>query len=210
MPPQLIARHPDHPEGEAFNFDDVYKVAQAVFLGNQFFPFQLQDQWDAPVNDRRNSSDGAMEQWFGYDEDPREYERRRRGYEREPPFFENRSWDGYGRRDGDPPRAAAPSIETNVVHFKDQDRDDEDREIDSLMDKIHGFSPHEHSYATLLRLSTDGEAMSNFFVTHPVLMNVVDSRGDRNLTAYSFLVIVRWWTAWQWTRLIVPWHAWRI
>jgi len=92
-----------------------------------------------------------MERWFGYDEDPREYEHGRRGYEhgreRDPPYFESR--DGYGRQVGDPPRTAAPNVETKVVRFKDQDRDDEDRELDSLMDKIHGLSPRERSYATL-------------------------------------------------------------
>ncbi|KAH9963633.1 hypothetical protein BC827DRAFT_1154481 [Russula dissimulans] len=141
------AHHPLLSEGEAFNFDDVYKVAWVVFTGNQFFPFQLQDRWNGAMNDRgiRGGSGRVMARWFGNEEDPREYEHGRREYEHErehdPPYAEFRSRDGYGRRDGDPPR--------HFVRFKDQDKKDDDCELDDLMDKRNGLSLRERSYAAL-------------------------------------------------------------
>ena len=156
MTSRLIAKNPDHVEGDAYNYNDVYKVARTVFSGNQFFPLQLQNQWEVPANSKRSDAGRAMERRFGYDEeDPREYNRGRhtqeydREHERDPPPFDYRPRDSYNRRDAEPPCTTAPSVETKIVQFTDQKRESEDREIDGLVGQMYGLSPRDRSYATL-------------------------------------------------------------
>ena len=48
-----------------------------------------------------------------------------------------------------PARAPGPSIETRTVRFKEPTREEEDRELDELMDKLHGLSIRERTYAVL-------------------------------------------------------------
>ena len=46
-------------------------------------------------------------------------------------------------------RAPGPSVETRTVHVKEPTREEEDRELDDLMNKLHGLSIRERSYAVL-------------------------------------------------------------
>ena len=46
-------------------------------------------------------------------------------------------------------RASGPATETRTVHVKQPTREEEDRELDDLMKKLHGLSIREQSYAVL-------------------------------------------------------------
>ena len=145
---RLIAKHPDQPSGVYFDYLDVYRVARATFSGNHLLGFELDDAWDEPQSFRPNRSERARERWLDEDErdsrraDPRQHERRRlpsptRYTAREPSLR---------RIDSQPPQ---PEAETKVVRFKDTTREEEDREIDDLMERMHGLSVREKSYAML-------------------------------------------------------------
>ena len=72
--------------------------------------------------------------------------------ERSPPRAHDRSLPH--ARDPSPPRARPPSpprpsVETRTVRFKEPTREEEDRELDDLMEKLHGLSIRERSYAVL-------------------------------------------------------------
>ncbi|KAI9429881.1 hypothetical protein H4582DRAFT_2088124 [Lactarius indigo] len=64
----------------------------------------------------------------------------------------NRPPETYARAPEPPhPRthAPGPSVETKTVRFKEPTREEEDRELEDLMDKMHGLSMRERSYAVL-------------------------------------------------------------
>ena len=53
------------------------------------------------------------------------------------------------RREPEQPYIPAPNIKTRTVRFKEPARDDDDREMEELLDKMHGLSVHEQAYAHL-------------------------------------------------------------
>ena len=137
---RLIAKHPDQPSSAYFNYLDVYRVARVTFTGNHLLDFELGNAWDKPQSFRPDHSERARERWLNEDErdsrraDPRQHEQRclplpTRYTVQEP---------SHRRTDSQPPQ---PEAETKVVRFKDTTREEEDREIDDLMERMHGLSP---------------------------------------------------------------------
>jgi hypothetical protein len=168
---RLIAKHPEQPEGKAFYYEDVLKVARAVFSGDHWSLFQVPDQQDPYANTRRRGADRSLERWFGpEDRDPRGPDRDQRAPEREreppipeylpretaryqeaeePVFPEFRARESLGRREVDAPRAFTPQVETKTVRFKDPLRADEGREIEDLVNQMHSMSVRDRAYAAL-------------------------------------------------------------
>ncbi|KAH9065026.1 hypothetical protein EDB87DRAFT_1756383 [Lactarius vividus] len=224
LSPRLLAKFPDQPIGQPYNFNEVFKIARAAFSSSPFFPIQLQERWDQLNNYERTLGRG-----YGLsDRDPRGLGHEERERNRKPLFnFNSRDaharpeysrsdlvrpdWD-FGRvlptqphvrmpdpvysRVPEPPYAHAcasepytrvpnlpatyapkppyarvpnpsyihaldlhhahthtpldvphtrthvptPTIETKTVRFKEPTREEEDRELDELMDKMHGLS----------------------------------------------------------------------
>ena len=50
-------------------------------------------------------------------------------------------------RASSPTRDRGPTVETRTVRFKEPTREDEDRELEELMDKLHGLSIRDRNYA---------------------------------------------------------------
>ena len=150
LAPYLFAKSPDLPAGTAYDYEDVLKVARAVFSRSSFFPFQHRDQWDEYP--RTRSSERSFGRWFGRDEpDPRETERSRCHVERdrECPALKYRSRDSYDRRQIDAPRARTPRVETRMIPSNGPTREEEDQELVDMIVQIHGLNVREKAYAVL-------------------------------------------------------------
>jgi hypothetical protein len=145
---RLIAKHPDQPSTVYFDYLDVYRVARATFSGNHLLDFEPSDSWDEPQGPRTNRLERTRERWLDEDEqgprkaDFRAYERRRPP---SPTRYAVRE-ASYRHSDFRPPQ---PEAETKVVRFKEPTREEEDREMDDLMERMHGLSVREKSYAML-------------------------------------------------------------
>ena len=140
MTSRLIAMNPYQRQDEAFHYQDVFKVARAVFTG----PHKWQDQWYEPVG-RRNKN---AERWVDFeDEDPRELVHIRRTREREPQPFGRQPRERH--HEGEPFRTATPDVETKVLRLKNPLREGEDKEVDELLDRMDGLSLRDREYATL-------------------------------------------------------------
>src|SRR6266702_4109757 len=160
LSPRLIAKHPDQSIDQPYSLEDVYKAARAVFTPSTFLPIQLQDHWNQ-FPTRLARPERLTERWIGqYGRDPRAPNQEGRRRDREP-FFDFNPRDTYVRPERDtmhatnhlprapsPPRNPAPA-ETRTVRFVEPTREEEDRELDELMDKMHGLSVRERSYAVL-------------------------------------------------------------
>ena len=147
---RLIAKHPDQPAGVHFDYLDVYRVARATFSGNHLLDLELDDPWEEPQSLRSSRLERTRERWLDSEErDPRGADPSHRIYERRrPPSPVNYvPWDSHLRRtDTRPP---PPEMETKVVRFKEPAWEEEDREMEDLMKRMHGLSVHEESYAVL-------------------------------------------------------------
>ena len=146
---RLIAKHPDQPAGVYFDYLDVYRVARATFSGNHLLDFEPGDPWDEPGL-RGNRSERPRERWLDQDErDPRRSDPSFRTFERQrplsPPIHTPRDTH-YRRSEAQPP---PPEVATKIVRFKEPSREDEDREMDDLMERMHGLSVREKPYAML-------------------------------------------------------------
>ena len=156
MSSRLIAMRPEQPVHQPFDYQDVLRIARAVFRGNNVPPFDQLDLWDhSPAGGY-----GMMHTsrpWFGQDErDPRESDRDWRARERKLPSSEHsrtvesfgrwgpeehpeyRTRENLGRRGGEEP--FFPEYRT---------REEECREIDDLVNQLRGMSARDRSYATL-------------------------------------------------------------
>ncbi len=169
---RLVAKFPDQAIGQPYGFEDVFKIARVIFASSPFVPFELQERWDRFIAPQP-SSERPYGRGFGQtDRDPRAPDHEGRGRDREP-YLDFNPRDAFARSDWDlgrtnlpraraptpprapsppraaPPRAPGPSIETKTVRFKEPSREEEDRELDDLMDKMHGLNIRERAYAVL-------------------------------------------------------------
>jgi hypothetical protein len=123
MTARLIAKHLDQSEGRAFDCQDLFKMARAVFTGQQFFS-PWQDQWDD----------------YG-DRDPRERDDLLRTHERELRPLGRRTRECY--QEEDPFSLAAP------VRYKDPSRNNKNKVVDDLLDQMSSLSLCDHPCPTL-------------------------------------------------------------
>ncbi|KAH9960603.1 hypothetical protein BC827DRAFT_1268006 [Russula dissimulans] len=123
----LIAKHPEQPCRQAFDLKEVLKIALAIFTGDE--PLMAEEQWE--VSHSINTPDRLL---HSYDDGHVSY---------------NYSlMDDLDPLHNEEPHQRAQA-ETWTVHFKEQTRKDEDRELDNL-DKSHllasefipPFDPH--------------------------------------------------------------------
>jgi hypothetical protein len=49
MSSHLFGQHLKQPKGRAFDYEDVFDMAQVVFTGEASFPSQWQDHWEEPA-----------------------------------------------------------------------------------------------------------------------------------------------------------------
>ncbi|KAH8977017.1 hypothetical protein EDB92DRAFT_1822827 [Lactarius akahatsu] len=193
LSPRLLAKFPDQPIGQPYNFNEVFKIARAAFSSSPFFPIQLQERWDQLNNYERSLAHEER----GRDREPFFNFNSRDAYARpeyarpdlarpdwdfrrvpptqpharvpEPPYARAADLppahapDPYARPEAHPrapdpyarvpdpsharAHAPAPTVETKTVRFMEPTREEEDRELDDLMDKMHGLSMRERSYA---------------------------------------------------------------
>jgi hypothetical protein len=139
---RLIAKQPDKPRGQAFDYKDVLKIARAIFSGDDDFLLQ-----EPPP--RHYDSDRARE---------RRTERHGRDRTRAPLSFEGQEPGDEeapleDEDDYEPPRRghrySSPRVETRTVRFQGQSRDEEDRELDELITQLHSLSVRDTAYARL-------------------------------------------------------------
>ena len=138
---RLIAKKPDKPKGKAFDFDDVFDTARAIFSGDDDFFLQ-----DLPP--RRHESSRARKT----DRDGRAS---KRGRPREPSTSEDQdSDDDYETAQSDQEqrssrgqRRSSPRVETKTVRFQDRRRKNED--LEDMIGRLHDLSVRDREYAIL-------------------------------------------------------------
>ncbi|KAH8996031.1 hypothetical protein EDB92DRAFT_1942973 [Lactarius akahatsu] len=163
MLPRLLGKYPDRSAKQPYDFEEVFKITQAVFTtftASPFFPIQLQERWEQSTPHYARSERPAK-RWFGQSElDPQlpDHEGCRRERDH---FLDYNPRDAFARPDWDipchtnpPPRAPSPPRNTipsepKTVRFTEPTREEEDHELYELMDKMHGLSVRERTYAVL-------------------------------------------------------------
>lgn len=148
---RLIAKHPRQPTDVYFDYLEVYKVARLALRANHVLDVELDDSWDEPRSLRGKRSDSAQERWLDQEErDPRGADLDYRTYERR----RHRSPIDFTLRDTqhqrfDARRSPLPETETKAIKFKEPTREEEDRELEDLIRRMHKLSTCEESYAVL-------------------------------------------------------------
>ena len=154
MTARLFVWCPRHATDEAFPFADVFDVACTTFKGLHQLSLLLAELWHLPTGLR--ASEHATNRPDDRDlrdlnrhhcTDEREYREPDRGWRA--PDREPYLQDLPLRREPEQPYILAPNIETRTVRFKEPARDDDDREMEELLDKMHGLSVRERAYAHL-------------------------------------------------------------
>ena len=149
---RLIAKQPDRPKGQAFDFQDVLDTAIAIFSGDDDLLFQ-----EPPP--QRYETDRARERRTGHTAQSSRLSRdgraaRRERYREPSPFKDQESDDqeALGPENYDYPnwghRHSLPRVETRSVRFKDILREEE-QEMEDLVLQLHSLLVQDPSYAVL-------------------------------------------------------------
>ena len=148
---RLIAKQPDKPNREAYDLQDVLQTAMAIFSGDDDFYFQ-----EPPP--RRNETDRARERRTDYASrssrgSTRDGRATRRDRYRHSPAFEDQESDDQEAPEQDKHeptnrghRHSSPRVETRTVRFQDSSREEEEKELDDLIYKLHSLSVRDYAY----------------------------------------------------------------
>ena len=146
MYPRLVAEHPRQPVDVHFDYLDVYKMTRAI-LRSHVLDIESEDSSDEPRSARSRRSERRYDREArdsrGEDSGYRIYERRR-----SPSPIDYIPRDSHYRR-SDIRYTPPPVIETTVVRFEESIREEEEREVEDLMRRMHGLSVNEEAYLML-------------------------------------------------------------
>ena len=148
---RLIAKQPDKPNREAFDLQDVLQTTIAIFSGDDDFYFQ-----EPPP--RRNETNCVREQRAEYASrssqgTTRDRHAARRDWHHQSPTSEDQESDDQEATDQDNyerlnrgHRHSSPHVETRTIQFQDNSCEEEDKELDNLIYKLHSLSVRDFAY----------------------------------------------------------------
>ncbi|KAF8264868.1 hypothetical protein EI94DRAFT_1865800 [Lactarius quietus] len=168
---RLFAKLPNQRSNKPFNMEEVYETATFVFGAAPYIPLELRELVNNPASNKPSAEPYYGPRYDQPDYSPRvsdqlSYYPRDSYYDRDrgrPPHYSYQQYlpetphapdRSYHPRPPSPPPARTsspphPSVETRTVRFKETAREEEDRELDKLINKLHGLSVRERSYALL-------------------------------------------------------------
>ncbi|KAF8262850.1 hypothetical protein EI94DRAFT_1808196 [Lactarius quietus] len=159
---RLFAKLPNQRSNKPFDMEEVYETATFVFGAAPYIPLELRELVNNPASYKPSAEPYHGPQYNQPDYSPRvsdqpSYYPRDSYYDRDrgrPPNYSYQQYlpetphtpdRSYHPRPPSPPPAHTsspprPSVETRTVHFKETAREEEDRELDELINKLHGLS----------------------------------------------------------------------